>query len=41
MTPTLDPSSTRILLVGLGLIGGSYAQALSAQGLNTHRHLLR
>lgn len=32
MTPTLDPSSTHILLVGLGLIGGSYAQALSAQG---------
>ncbi len=34
MPPPLDPASTRILLVGLGLIGGSYAQALSAQGFS-------
>lgn len=28
----LDPSHTRILIVGLGLLGGSYAAALSARG---------
>lgn len=31
-SPTLSPANTRVLLVGLGLIGGSYAQALAAQG---------